>query len=116
MEDRYQRKWDNHMMDDYCWSLQRDCPGGREGGGRGGGVEGGGGGGGEGRKGGRDVGDRNTPGTWSNTKIISPGDSTTSTTYTTHRTTATLTSTTASPNTIVISTHTIEHCKLSSVE
>lgn len=26
MEDRYQGRWDNHMMADYCWSLQRDCP------------------------------------------------------------------------------------------
>lgn len=26
MEDRYQGRWDSHMMADYCWSLQRDCP------------------------------------------------------------------------------------------
>ncbi|KAK4873204.1 hypothetical protein RN001_015233 [Aquatica leii] len=26
MEDRYQGRWGTHMMADYCWSLQRDCP------------------------------------------------------------------------------------------
>ncbi|RLU16163.1 hypothetical protein DMN91_011923 [Ooceraea biroi] len=26
MEERYQRRWNRHMMADYCWSLQRDCP------------------------------------------------------------------------------------------
>jgi len=26
MEDRYQGRWNTHMMADYCWSLQRDCP------------------------------------------------------------------------------------------
>lgn len=26
MEDRYQGRWDSHMMADYCWNLQRDCP------------------------------------------------------------------------------------------
>jgi hypothetical protein len=26
MEERYQGRWDTHMMADYCWSLQRDCP------------------------------------------------------------------------------------------
>ncbi|PNF13896.1 hypothetical protein B7P43_G10663, partial [Cryptotermes secundus] len=25
MEDRYQGRWDTHMMADYCWSLKRDC-------------------------------------------------------------------------------------------
>lgn len=25
MEDRYQGRWDIHMMADYCWNLQRDC-------------------------------------------------------------------------------------------
>ncbi|XP_076815020.1 uncharacterized protein LOC143461117 isoform X1 [Clavelina lepadiformis] len=25
MEERYQGRWDAHMMADYCWSLQRDC-------------------------------------------------------------------------------------------
>jgi len=25
MEDRYQGRWDIHMMADYCWFLQRDC-------------------------------------------------------------------------------------------
>nr|CAI5835337.1 unnamed protein product [Callosobruchus analis] len=25
MEDRYQGRWDIHMMADYCWSLKRDC-------------------------------------------------------------------------------------------
>ena len=25
MEERYQGRWDTHMMADYCWSLQRDC-------------------------------------------------------------------------------------------
>jgi len=25
MEDRYQGRWNTHMMADYCWSLQRDC-------------------------------------------------------------------------------------------
>ncbi|RUS71032.1 hypothetical protein EGW08_021203 [Elysia chlorotica] len=27
MEDRYQGRWDIHMMADYCWSIQRDCVG-----------------------------------------------------------------------------------------
>jgi hypothetical protein len=27
MEDRYQGRWDTHMMADYCWSLMRDSPG-----------------------------------------------------------------------------------------
>ncbi|GFV39218.1 uncharacterized protein TNCV_2089581 [Trichonephila clavipes] len=26
MEERYQGRWDSHMMVDYCWSLQRDLP------------------------------------------------------------------------------------------
>nr|XP_047125236.1 uncharacterized protein LOC124807409 [Hydra vulgaris] len=26
MEERYQGRLDTHMMADYCWSLQRDCP------------------------------------------------------------------------------------------
>ena len=26
MEERYQGRWDQHMMADYCWILQRDCP------------------------------------------------------------------------------------------
>ncbi len=26
MEERYQGKWDEHMMADYCWNLLRDCP------------------------------------------------------------------------------------------
>ncbi|GFT66743.1 uncharacterized protein TNCV_1395061 [Trichonephila clavipes] len=26
MEERYQGRWDSHMMADYCWSLQRDLP------------------------------------------------------------------------------------------
>ncbi|GBP23798.1 hypothetical protein EVAR_13756_1 [Eumeta japonica] len=26
MEERYQGRWDCHMMADYCWSLKRDCP------------------------------------------------------------------------------------------
>lgn len=26
MEERYQGKWDTHMMADYCWNLLRDCP------------------------------------------------------------------------------------------
>ncbi|XP_069623312.1 uncharacterized protein [Ranitomeya imitator] len=26
MEDRYQGRWDVHMMADYCWSIKRDCP------------------------------------------------------------------------------------------
>jgi hypothetical protein len=25
MEERYQGRWNSHMMADYCWSLQRDC-------------------------------------------------------------------------------------------
>lgn len=25
MEDRYQGRWDTHMMADYCWNLKRDC-------------------------------------------------------------------------------------------
>ena len=25
MEDRYQGRWDEHMMADYCWSITRDC-------------------------------------------------------------------------------------------
>lgn len=27
MEDRYQDKWDSHMMADYCWSFLPDSPG-----------------------------------------------------------------------------------------
>lgn len=27
MEERYQGRWDTHMMADYCWNLQRDCSG-----------------------------------------------------------------------------------------
>ncbi|KAI6646369.1 hypothetical protein LOD99_9240 [Oopsacas minuta] len=26
MEQRYQGRWDTHMMADYCWCLKRDCP------------------------------------------------------------------------------------------
>ncbi|KAK5647850.1 hypothetical protein RI129_002742 [Pyrocoelia pectoralis] len=26
MEERYQGRWDHHMMADYCWNLQRDVP------------------------------------------------------------------------------------------
>ena len=26
VEERYQGRWDRHMMDDYCWCLQRDGP------------------------------------------------------------------------------------------
>ena len=26
MEDRYQGRWDERMMADYCWTLQRDYP------------------------------------------------------------------------------------------
>ena len=26
MEERYQGRWDQHMMPDYCWNLLRDCP------------------------------------------------------------------------------------------
>ncbi|GFU97438.1 uncharacterized protein TNCV_1912931 [Trichonephila clavipes] len=26
MEERYQGRWDSHMMADYCWSLQQDLP------------------------------------------------------------------------------------------
>ena len=26
MEDRYQSRWDSHMMSDYCWSLMRANP------------------------------------------------------------------------------------------
>ncbi|KAI6646268.1 hypothetical protein LOD99_9299, partial [Oopsacas minuta] len=26
MEERYQGRWDAHMLADYCWSLKRDCP------------------------------------------------------------------------------------------
>ena len=25
MEERYQGRWDDHMMADYCWSIMRDC-------------------------------------------------------------------------------------------
>lgn len=25
MEDRYQGRWDQHMMADYCWNIRRDC-------------------------------------------------------------------------------------------
>ena len=25
MEERYQGKWDAHIMSDYCWTLIRDC-------------------------------------------------------------------------------------------
>ena len=27
MEERYQGRWDIHMVADYCWSIQRDCTG-----------------------------------------------------------------------------------------
>ena len=26
MEERYQGRWDRHIMANYCWCLQRDCP------------------------------------------------------------------------------------------
>ena len=26
MGQRYQGRWDTHMMADYCWCLKRDCP------------------------------------------------------------------------------------------
>ena len=26
VEERYQGRWDRHMMADYCWSIKRDCP------------------------------------------------------------------------------------------
>ena len=26
IEERYQGRWDSHMMVDYCWSIKRDCP------------------------------------------------------------------------------------------
>ena len=26
MEERYQGRWDKHMMADYCWSVKRDVP------------------------------------------------------------------------------------------
>ena len=26
MEERYQGRWDSHMMADYCWSLMRNNP------------------------------------------------------------------------------------------
>lgn len=26
MENRYQGRWDSHMMADYCWGIMRDCP------------------------------------------------------------------------------------------
>lgn len=26
MERRYQGRWDDHMMADYCWNLKRDIP------------------------------------------------------------------------------------------
>ena len=26
MEERYQGRWDAHMMTDYCWSIKRDSP------------------------------------------------------------------------------------------
>jgi len=26
MDDRYQGRWTMHMVADYCWCLQRDCP------------------------------------------------------------------------------------------
>lgn len=26
MESRYQGRWDDHMLADYCWGLMRDCP------------------------------------------------------------------------------------------
>ena len=26
MEERYQGRWDQHVMADYCWNLLRDCP------------------------------------------------------------------------------------------
>ena len=25
MEERYQGRWDDHMMANYCWSIMRDC-------------------------------------------------------------------------------------------
>ena len=25
MEERYQGRWDKHMMADYCWSIKREC-------------------------------------------------------------------------------------------
>ena len=25
MKERYQGRWNTHMMADYCWSIQRDC-------------------------------------------------------------------------------------------
>ena len=27
VEERYQGRWDRHMLADYCWSIKRDCPG-----------------------------------------------------------------------------------------
>ena len=27
MENRYQGRWDAHMMADYCWNIMRDCSG-----------------------------------------------------------------------------------------
>ena len=26
VEERYQGRWDRHMLADYCWSIKRDCP------------------------------------------------------------------------------------------
>ncbi|KAI6651376.1 hypothetical protein LOD99_5343 [Oopsacas minuta] len=26
MEERYQGRWDRHMLADYCWGIKRDCP------------------------------------------------------------------------------------------
>ena len=26
VKERYQERWDRHLMADYCWCLQRDCP------------------------------------------------------------------------------------------
>ena len=25
VEERYQGRWDRHMLADYCWSIKRDC-------------------------------------------------------------------------------------------
>ena len=27
VEERYQGRWDRHILADYCWSIKRDCPG-----------------------------------------------------------------------------------------
>ena len=26
VKERYQGRWDRHMLADYCWSINRDCP------------------------------------------------------------------------------------------